>query len=130
MAYKSVNGKLVKVNHKTTSSALAAALSFTAGRLRHQVQDRKEVLAADKGIYGGACNITHCQRPQSAFWYNHSTRKYYCRACAADLNYDRFNYRDSMEMWGHFLCTEGVFDSATDYRALHEAKFSAERGDK
>ena len=37
---------------------------------------------ADKGKHGGACNVTACQLPNSATWFNHSTRKYYCPTCA------------------------------------------------
>jgi hypothetical protein len=39
-----------------------------------------------KGTRGAACNRTSCQRPASAFWYNRSTRKYYCEYCATRIN--------------------------------------------
>ena len=84
------------------------------------LEDRPPQNAADKGEFGGSCNITHCQRPNSATWFNHSTRKYYCRSCAHDLNYDSFNRREALEMWGHLLCTEGKYDPDTDYRKLHD----------
>lgn len=58
-----------------------------------------------KGELGGSCNRSGCLRPNSAFWYNHSTRKHYCRACAEWLNSDPFNKKDAMELWGHDLCT-------------------------
>lgn len=61
----------------------------------------------EKGDYNGSCNITACQRPNSATWYNHSTRKYYCPSCAIRLNTDPFNKRDSERIWGHTLCTYG-----------------------
>jgi uncharacterized Zn ribbon protein len=58
-----------------------------------------------KGELNGSCNITSCQKPNSATWYNHSTRKYYCSSCARRLNNDEFNKRDVMKMFGHDLCT-------------------------
>ena len=67
-----------------------------------------------KGKYQGNCNRTACQRP-GAIWYNHSTRKYYCISCAHELNYDRFNKADSMNMYGHLLCTEGQHDPEWNY---------------
>lgn len=62
--------------------------------------------ADDKGAFKGKCNITSCQKPNSATWYNHSTRKYYCESCAKRLNDDEFNKRDAMRLFGHDLCTE------------------------
>lgn len=69
----------------------------------------------DKGEYLGSCNRSACLRP-SAIWYNHSTRKYYCRECAHLLNHDTFNHRDALRMYGHLLCTEGRYDDTWDYR--------------
>jgi len=62
--------------------------------------------AKNKGELNGSCNITSCQKPNSATWYNHGTRKYYCKSCAMRLNNDEFNKRDAMRMFGHDLCTE------------------------
>jgi hypothetical protein len=64
--------------------------------------------ADDKGELNGKCNITRCQKPNSATWYNHSTRKHYCQSCASRLNNDEFNSRYAMRMFGHDLCTEVV----------------------
>lgn len=36
----------------------------------------------DKGKEGGSCNRTACQKPNSAKYYNRSTRAFYCRTCA------------------------------------------------
>lgn len=58
-----------------------------------------------KGEYNQECNITSCQKPNSAVWFNHSTRKYYCPSCARRLNIDPFNARDAQAMFGHTLCT-------------------------
>jgi hypothetical protein len=127
MAYTTIGGKLVKVKKNAMGDRYLSqpyTLPRRAGDLT-EVALLKE--AADKGKYGGSCNITRCQRPNSATWYNHSTRKYYCRGCACELNYDRFNHRDAMEMWGHFLCTEGEYDPNFDYQAAHEAKFGKQQ---
>ena len=124
MAYTTIDGKLVKIAKGARGN-------------RHLVQPPRvpEIeqprLAADKGEYGGSCNITRCQRPNSATWFNHSTRKYYCPSCARTLNFDHFNRKDAMEMWGHFLCTEGEviegdYQTIHDhYRKLHEEKYNA-----
>lgn len=60
----------------------------------------------EKGEFNGKCNITSCQKPNSATWFNHSTRKYYCSSCAHRLNNDEYNKRDALRMFGHELCTE------------------------
>lgn len=61
----------------------------------------------DKGQFGGSCNVTACQLPDSATWYNHGTQRYYCVACATVLNQDPFNAADAQRLFGHSLCTEG-----------------------
>jgi len=38
-----------------------------------------------KGIKGGNCNRTACQKP-GARYFNKSTRAYYCRECAEAIN--------------------------------------------
>lgn len=67
-----------------------------------------------KGEYNQECNITSCQKPNSAVWYNHSTRKYYCSSCARRLNTDVFNKRDAMQMFGHELCTLETLETNKD----------------
>ncbi len=62
----------------------------------------------DKGELNGTCNITACTTGIKATYYNHSTRKYYCKPCAMRLNSDEFNYRDAQRIWGHDLCTLAV----------------------
>lgn len=57
-----------------------------------------------KGEYGQECNRTACKNPL-AFFYNHSTRKYYCEVCAVLLN--KVNKTDAMRLFGHDLCTIG-----------------------
>lgn len=126
MAYTSINGRLVKVAKK--QHGIAVPSDWPPAGVRRPEPDAAPKLAADKGEYGGSCNITRCQRPNSATWFNHSTRKYYCRSCAHDLNYDTFNCKDAMDMWGHLLCTEGVCiegdypEIHAHYRALYDEK--------
>ena len=43
-------------------------------------------VASDKGLYNGSCNRSDCQAPHSATWWNQSTQKYYCFACADLIN--------------------------------------------
>ena len=115
MTYKVIDGKLVKI--KKTKPVVRGDWPPAPS-----IQSREEQaprLAADKGEFGGSCNITRCQRPNSATWYNHSTRKYYCRPCAHTLNYDQFNRKDALEVWGHLLCTEGRVIEG-DYRVIHD----------
>ena len=47
-----------------------------------------------KGVAGGNCNRSSCQAP-GAVYFNRSTRKFYCRQCAATIN----------EANGEELCT-------------------------
>lgn len=61
-----------------------------------------------KGEYKGSCNITACQKPNSATWYNHFNHQYYCPDCAFRLNTDVFNKRSADENLGHAMCTEVI----------------------
>lgn len=58
-----------------------------------------------KGEYGQECNITACQKPNSAYWFNHFNKMYYCEECANRLNNDEFNKRDAQRLLGHQMCT-------------------------
>jgi hypothetical protein len=40
----------------------------------------------DKGKKNGSCNVTACQQP-GAEYFNKSTKKYYCAACAREINW-------------------------------------------
>jgi hypothetical protein len=53
-----------------------------------------------KGSFLGECNRTACNEVGATF-YNSSTRKYYCEACAAEINY--WSRMDA----GIILCKEG-----------------------
>lgn len=41
---------------------------------------------ADKGIHGGSCNRRDCQLADSAYFYNLSTKAWYCANCAGLIN--------------------------------------------
>jgi hypothetical protein len=57
-----------------------------------------------KGVMGGLCNRTACQAP-GAVYFNRSTLRYYCEACAELLN--RENADEAQRLFGGPLC---VFD--------------------
>ena len=79
-----------------------------------------------KGQYGEECNITACQKPNSAFWYNHFNNQYYCESCANRLNNDEFNKRDSQRLLGHEMCT---FEDRGDiFRVGHNKTIIIETG--
>lgn len=72
--------------------------------MRYAPGNHKGPDRSDKGQYGGSCNVTACQLPGSAFWFNHSTEKYYCDTCAWAINHA--NRDDSfVRGLGHPLCT-------------------------
>jgi hypothetical protein len=54
-----------------------------------------------KGLYYGECNRTACQNTDARY-FNHSTEKYYCLACAILMN--EYNPQFKQET-GHDLCT-------------------------
>lgn len=56
-----------------------------------------------KGEHGSTCNRSACQTELPAYFYNHSTRKYYCSTCADLIN--EANKDDAMRIFGHDLCT-------------------------
>lgn len=60
----------------------------------------------DKGQFNGACNVTACQLPNSAVYFNHSTRAYYCVTCATAIN--NSNRADAHRLYGHDLCIKEV----------------------
>jgi len=61
----------------------------------------------EKGEFNSVCNLTRCKSGEPATWYNHGSRKYYCKGCAKELSEDPFNKRDALRLFGHELCTEG-----------------------
>ena len=59
-----------------------------------------------KGEHNQECNITRCDNKE-AVYFNHSTRKNYCKSCAEMLNNDEFNKRNAQKLYGHELLTKG-----------------------
>jgi len=61
-------------------------------------------LHESKGKKGGRCNVTACQQP-GAWYFNKSTRAYYCQECANEVNY--FGGRSlTLELYGTPLLCE------------------------
>ena len=52
-----------------------------------------------KGALRGACNVTACQDPGSAVYFNRGTNAYYCPACAHRIN------QTNRDLPGGPLCT-------------------------
>jgi hypothetical protein len=44
-------------------------------------------IAPDKCKENGSCNVTHCQKPNSAKYFNTVMRAYYCYECACNIEY-------------------------------------------
>lgn len=65
---------------------------------RYEAMCIKAETNTKKGVKGGDCNVTQCQEPDSAVYFNKSTRKYYCAHCAHEIN--KVNRHDSMELYG------------------------------
>lgn len=55
-----------------------------------------------KGKFNGVCNRSSCLDDYDVTWFNHRTRKFYCRSCAMLLNKE--NEVDSMRLLGKDLC--------------------------
>lgn len=55
-----------------------------------------------KGDYLQECYRTVCDK-KPAQYFNHSTEKYYCKACAMLIN--DANREDAKRLFGHDLCT-------------------------
>jgi hypothetical protein len=75
----------------------------------------------EKGQYGGSCNITSCQKLNSATWFNHFNQKYYCETCANRLNNDEFNRVDAQRILGHLMCTQVVENNIEVKNFMREA---------
>ena len=61
---------------------------------------------AIKGVHGGNCNMTSCQKPP-AMYYNKSTTMYYCKACADEINWPG-GRADTQRLYGTPLLCEFV----------------------
>jgi len=77
---------------------------FMSAQYIDNLQTDKPV-GEDKGVKGGNCNRTACQAP-GAYWFNHSTRAYYCGTCADLINGESRKFKDSfIDDLGHDLLT-------------------------
>lgn len=74
------------------------------------MQGRSYGIRPDKGLKGGSCNVTACQEPNSAFYFNKSTKAYYCRRCADEINWPG-GRADCMKLYGVPLLCELDEDS-------------------
>ena len=105
-------------NDRSQEAADQIGAAMTRVRDRHTPHSgpNKE----DKGHKGGSCNRTACQQP-GAYWFNHSTRAYYCTPCARMLNREAELFRGSdtyLQDLGHELCTlDPEFENMDDRRA-------------
>ena len=61
---------------------------------------------ADKGLKGGSCNRTACQKPlvNGSYW-NKSTERYYCAECAIEINWPG-GRKDTLALFGVPLLCE------------------------
>lgn len=101
------------LNHSRSNMSMASGYKSWFDR-RNDPRESSSAKPAgphpQKGMKGGACNRTTCQKPaekdrSGIRWFNHSTQKYYCFGCAWELNTDKFNRQESLARWGHDLCT-------------------------
>ena len=80
---------------------------YLSASLNRQSHEKPTVLRADKGLLGGSCNVTACQRP-GAFMYNKSTKAYYCHDCATEINWPG-GRELTMEIYGRPLLCEPLY---------------------
>lgn len=54
-----------------------------------------------KGLEGQNCNVTQCQKPDSAHHFNNVMKAWYCLECAQEIQYfankDGFSFYDGIE---------------------------------
>lgn len=55
-----------------------------------------------KGTFKGRCNVTACQRPNSAYYFNRVMRAHYCWSCAREI-----------ERWAKYDGQPGIFPDLT-----------------
>lgn len=84
MAYVNIGGKLVKVERFYKRGWGNKGMSTNIAKIA--AENNSEAIKKElKGKRNGNCNVTACQRP-GATWWNTSTRAYYCRSCADEIN--------------------------------------------
>ena len=70
-------------------------------------------IAPDKGNQNGSCNVTACQKPNSAEFYNNVMHKWYCYDCACEIEY--FARKDNMSF---YPALKGHTDGALRYQMI------------
>lgn len=61
-------------------------------------------ISTTRGELGGLCNRQSCAN-LDAQWFHLSTRRYYCRDCARQIN--RVNRSEALSLYGRDLCSLG-----------------------
>jgi hypothetical protein len=61
-------------------------------------QAQQEYKSKNKGVH--FCNVTACQKPLAARWWNLSTCAFYCPECAAKINKAPGTADDCMRLFG------------------------------
>ena len=97
MSYTTLFDKLVK--GKKNKSYLS---SYSNVPNQNTAQAKNKL--ALKGIKGGNCNVTACQK-LGATWYNSATNAYYCPYCAHEIN--RWSRHDNNDLE---ICTPAEDD--------------------
>ena len=71
---------------------------------KRKVINNKEVIVnSDKGKKGCICNVTSCNN-KGAIYFNKSTKKYYCKECADEINWPG-GWDDCKSLYGtNLLC--------------------------
>lgn len=78
MAYKVINGKLVKTTRAVKIYGYRTTIPV-------ETPVKKEKFPEDKGQYLGSCNRSACLAP-GANWYNRVMYAYYCKSCAKAID--------------------------------------------
>ena len=129
MAYKSVNGKLVKIEKNRNRTRQNEVAHMKANKLANEVMRRSlERFDIDrmgtrerfeamhklaetnerKGKKGGDCNVTQCQKP-GASSYNPAMRAYYCRSCAIKIRDSSLRHGDTPFILAEHIQRDGTF---------------------
>lgn len=77
--------------------------SFCRGMVMADIET-KDGCRLDKGVKGGACNVTACQR-DGAWYHNIGNNKYYCSDCAREINWPG-GRKDTQSIYGRPLLCE------------------------
>ncbi len=57
----------------------------SVAQIMDPIDDSFVAIPADKGVFGGHCNVGNCLAA-NATWYNSMTQSYYCPRCARRIN--------------------------------------------